>query len=192
MKRSLGSNEGSLAAFWVWVKIKQEGLTQVFGPCFHLQGNPFRGRFLEPPPLPGNETSKMQSRVGPVELSNVYARRGACLLKVRTKAVGGVKIFELPPSNWRQLLPHFLREGSPTKIDDRRKSWYQMILSSQIWRTQFCMDWVVMYTEFWSTKSLDVMDFWCLLRWDAAPDGFVDAIRWKSGENLNVHKSAIE
>ena len=32
--------------FWVWLKIKQEGQTAGFGPCFHLPGFHFGTGFL--------------------------------------------------------------------------------------------------------------------------------------------------
>ena len=38
-------------AIWVWLKIKREGQTAGFGPCFHLPGQPIlEFRFFEPQP----------------------------------------------------------------------------------------------------------------------------------------------
>ena len=43
---------GTTYLVWVWLKIKQEGQTAGFGPCFHFPGPPILDfRFFEPRPL---------------------------------------------------------------------------------------------------------------------------------------------
>ena len=43
---------------WVWLKIKEEGQTADFGPCFHLPGQPIlEHRFFEPQPFVPMPTS---------------------------------------------------------------------------------------------------------------------------------------
>ena len=43
-------NPATNSAYWVWLKIKQEGQTARLGPCFHLPGFHFGYRFFEPQP----------------------------------------------------------------------------------------------------------------------------------------------
>ena len=39
-------------SIWVWLKIKEEGQTAGFGPCFHLPGQPIlEFHFFEPQPF---------------------------------------------------------------------------------------------------------------------------------------------
>ena len=47
---------------WVWLKIKQEGQTAGFGPCFHFPGQPIlEFRFFEP--QPGVLASNVQDHI---------------------------------------------------------------------------------------------------------------------------------
>ena len=61
-------------------------------------------------------------------------RRGACSGSEDSRK----KALPRSPSNWcptPDLSPFFGWEGSPTKIDQKETSGYQLILTSQIWRT---------------------------------------------------------
>ena len=51
-KPDLEASQGSpFFSIWVWLKIKQEGQTAGFGPCFHLPGPAILVfRFFEPQP----------------------------------------------------------------------------------------------------------------------------------------------
>ena len=55
----------SLRAEWVWLKIKQEGQTAGFGPCFHLPGQPIlEFRLFEPQPNPLTSSAAPPSASG--------------------------------------------------------------------------------------------------------------------------------
>ena len=52
LSRVPSSLRGSDGHIWVWLKMKQEGQTAGFGPCFHLPGQPIlEFRFFEPQPF---------------------------------------------------------------------------------------------------------------------------------------------
>ena len=53
---------------------------------------------------------------------------------LRGNELAGVDFLSRSPSS--ALVPTFLGEGSPTKIDKTGKSWYQLLLTSQIWKTE--------------------------------------------------------
>ena len=53
-QQGFNSNES-----WMWLKIKQEGQTAGFGPCFHLPGQAILDfRFFQPQPIEGSELLK--------------------------------------------------------------------------------------------------------------------------------------
>ena len=58
----LGALEGSVLnsqfSVWVWLKMKQEGQTAGFGPCFHLPGQPILGTYVCPTPMSPNRSRR--------------------------------------------------------------------------------------------------------------------------------------
>ena len=65
MQTELG--ESFLLVKWVWLRIKQEGQTAGFSPCFHLPGQPIlEFRFCEPQPnVPQRRRVRKDPWLGP-------------------------------------------------------------------------------------------------------------------------------
>ena len=59
-------------AVWVWLKIKQEGQTAGFGPCFHLPGFPFGTGFLSHSHFKEGNPPKDQKVISPVDGCEIH------------------------------------------------------------------------------------------------------------------------